>query len=353
MIDLDQHMREEFARLTQGACPDLGIDPDRLLDAGHRRYRFRTVRRALSGAAVVALAAVAGWAGLTAAGRFDATTVPAAPASSQAWVANPAYFDLTGIALAESTPFRKVRLDVEPGDRGWEVTAELSTEDGRLLASYAFHTGTEVTVQRLSPQVAVALLPAATTWWDVAMHDPAESPSHVDSMRPGGLDVTAVLLTFDTGGEAGDVNGFIWEAADGSLVDNLGNHVPTSRVVLEGQSVTVYRDAALDRIGFRLDNGFTTAVHVRAEAPWTAYPRLQYSERSPLDDSTTWVLADVLPQGAQDLSVELAADRSAWTSLDLGGGTAYVIVTRSDTGGQPIRAIGYRDRSGRSVSFHR
>lgn len=353
MNDLDERLREDFAQLISGPPPELGFDTEALLGAGRRLQRSRAIRRGLGGAVVAALAIVVGWAGLTSLGTSTAPVVPAAPAPSQAWIDNPAYFDLHGLALDATTDFRKVTLAVTPAASGWDVRADLSSQDGVLLATSTFHAGAEVTVHRLSPQVVVALLPTATNWWDVAMGDPTKNPAHSDSMRPGTLDVTAILLTFDTAKQADDLAGFIWQASDGSLIDSLGNQVATSTVTLQDRTVTLYWDDPLHRLGFRLPNGLSTAIHTGARWDWPAFPRLQYSERTPADDSATWVLADMLPTGARDLNIDLVPTRSAWTTTTIAGRTAYVIVTTADTSAQPIRSLRYLDENGRTVTYHR
>ena len=121
-----------------------------------------------------------------------------------------------------------------------------------------------------------------------------------DSMHPGGLDLTAVLLVFDKPGHIDNVAGFIWEAAAGQvLVDSLGGTVPTTRMALSGQDVTMYRDEGLHQIGFRTPNGFWTSWSTTMDWP-SASPRLQYFEQVPGEHGHLWVLADVLPEGAHN-----------------------------------------------------
>jgi hypothetical protein len=351
MNELDERLREDFAALAGGEPLDLGIDADRVIGTGHRVRRSRAIRCGVGGAALSLLAAVLAWTGLPVGGGPGHALVPAAPAVSP-WPLHPAYFqNLEGLDLAKSTPFRRVELAVDPVGSGWNVTVTTSLGDGVQLARFTYHADQGVSVQRLSPQVAVALLPRAAQWWTAAMADPMVSPLFTDSMRVTGLDLTAVLLVFEDDEQADQLTGFLWAEPDGTLVDSVGSDVATAVVEVGGEKVTVFSDPGLRQLGYRLENGLATTVHTGREWPH-AYPRLQ-GPRESGDSGTTWVLGDLLPAGAHDLSITLATEDGDWRTAELGGRTAYVVVARTQGDDQPITSLRYTDADGKVHTYPR
>lgn len=345
MNDLDERLRDDLADLVGTVPLDLGIDPDEVIGAGHRARRARMIRRGLGGAAITLLVAGVALASAPLGSSGTPAVVPAAPVTSPAWLENPAYFDVTGLGLASTTEFDKVTLDVTAAATGWDVDISTSRSNGLLLAQFATHADPGVWVQQLSPQVAVALIPARTDWWAPAMKKPLENLRTTDSMHPGSLDLTAVLLVFDKPAEAADLAGFVWQSADGTLVDSLGDSVPATTVDAAGQQVSLFLDPTLNLMGFRLPDGVSQSLN--PDMPWSyAYPRLQFYDRSGADQRTRWVLADVLPSGAHDLKIDVAPG-AHWTTVELAGRTAYVIVSESERTAQPIRSLSYVDAEGK------
>jgi hypothetical protein len=350
MNDLDERLRDDFADLVDGNPLDLGIDVDRVLDAGRRVRRARAISTSLGGAAVAVLAAAVAWGGIAAHGITGATVVPAAPSPS--W-ADPAYFDVSDLGLAASTDFDKVQLAVTAASEGWDVEITTSRSNGLLLSRLVTRadlgTGTSaVWVQQVSPQVSVALLPARTRWWQVAMRESTENLRYVDWTHPGLLDLTAAILVFDEPRQASDVAGFLWEAADGSLVNSFGDPVRTAQATVAGQRIELYWDPTLKQLGIRTDGGPSLQTHADLEKPY-AYPRLQ-SRKELMDGRTVAVLADLLPPGAHDLRVDLAAPDDDWTAVELGGRTGYVIVAGDN---RPIGSLSYTDAAGRTVVWRK
>jgi hypothetical protein len=348
MNNLDERLREDFAGLVGTVPLDLGIELDAVIGAGRRARRSRMVRHSLGGAVATLLAAGVALASAPLGPSVTPAVIPAAPVTSPAWLENPAYFDVTGLGLAPTTNFDKIALDVTGAGAGWDVDISISRSDGLLLAQFATHADRGVWVQQLSPQVAVALLPARTDWWAPAMKKPGEDLRRIDSMYPGTLDLTAVLLVFDKPAESADLAGFVWQAADGTLVDSLGDAVPATTMDAAGQQVTLFLDPTLNLMGFRRSDGASASLH--PDLPGSAYPRLQFYDRSGADQRTRWMLADVLPSGAHDLRIDLAPG-AHWTPVELAGRTGYVIVSESDRTAQPVRSLSYVDAEGKRVAW--
>jgi hypothetical protein len=347
MNDLDERLRDDLAELVETVPLDLGIELDAVIGAGRRARRSRAIRHSMGAAAVTLLGAGVAMASAPLGPSVTPSVVPAAPVTSPAWLENPAYFDVTGLGLASSTDFDRITLDVTAAATGWKVDITTSRSDGLLLAQFATQADRGLWVSQLSPQVAVALLPARTDWWVPAMKKPQEAPRYTNSMHPGTLDLTAVLVVFDKPAEASDLAGFVWQAADGTLVDSLGDAVPSATVEAAGQQATLYLDPTLNLMGYRLSDGASASLNPDSPG-WHAYPRLQFYDRSGVDQRTRWVLADVLPSGAHDLKIDLAPD-AHWSTVELAGRTGYVIVSESARTTQPVRSLSYVDAAGKRV----
>ncbi|MGV8910690.1 MAG: hypothetical protein ACOH1Y_17065 [Propionicimonas sp.] len=342
MIDTEDRLRAELGELRQREL-DLGLDPDALLDAGHRRITRRATQRLIGGVAAVLVV------GVVAVGAISGRTLGGLPDPAQT-LAVPGVSASVRVVVSSAVSEPPLRVDVTAAREGDElrITAASLAVDGSISSTVSAdrHVGQPIgeALVPLGNNVYLGVLPGRAQWIDPVVDDGSRGWVATGRGVLPSLNVTAYLLLVDSA-DLSTLSDLIWQAEDGTVRTGTGVTLPSANLNFEGHRGTFYLDQRTKLFGLHSSEG---------------------NSGGPIDEGThflpdmgatrtdgRWIRFGygLLPRGARDPELLLDHPSAKWTQLSLGD--RVLIVITGETANEKadlVTSINFTDAAGVRVT---
>ena len=341
MIDTEARLRAELGELRQKDL-DLGVDPDALLDAGHRRITRRATQRLIGGITavlVVGVVAVGAISGQTLGGFPAPANTPAGPGKSAS----------VRVSVPSPGSEQPPMVDVTVAREGDEVhiTSASVARSGSISSTFSVdrHLGqpVEEALIPLGNNLYLGVLPGLVAWMDPVVNNSGGWVSTGHAVLPS-LNLTAYLLLVE-GGEPSPVSDLIWQDEGGTVHTGTGATLPSAYVNFEGHRATFYLDQQTKHFGLHSSEGNSWGT---LDEGTHFLPDMGATETN-----GRWVRFGygLLPPGARDPELLLDHPSAKWIQLPLGDRVLIVIAGETaDEKADLVTSITFTDASGVRVT---
>ena len=327
MTNVEQDLRSELRDAV--ADYQLDLDPDRVLSAGRRASRERSVHRlVLAGMLVVALS----MAGLVAAPRIVAAILNKQTvelSTTFRWDGARSEFDQVAARLVNQDGVNQL---IVTGFRKQVQVASLTRELPRAGVSRF----------RLGARTVVAVFPGKVGSASIV----TDAFTGTELNWASGFDLTVGVGVFFKQVSDPERLDWLWVDAGGTLRHADGAVVPSARMTLNGAERLIYRNDRTDELGLWQN--------------W-AFPLKGYVDTRLLDGGMSWASGQdeeslqfgLLPVGARDVQLRLSRPEGAWGWTTLSDGSVVVLAIVPGSPDQVVTWFSYLRADGTRVAHGR